>query len=76
MNETMPKRDAFRIAVRLVDNERKSLAEAGGDEEVLQALESIVKFLYRMPDHQIARLMGDRQAKPLALRRDAAIKSA
>ena len=76
MSEIYPKKDAFRTAIRIVDAQRRAMVEADARTEVIQALEAVIKFLNRMPDHQVARLMGDDRAKPTNLRRDEAIKSA
>jgi hypothetical protein len=76
MNETTAKKDGFRTVIRLIDAQRKALVEAEARGDIIHAFEAVIKYLHRMPDYQVSRMLGDDSPKPSTLRREAAIKSA
>lgn len=48
----------FRVALRLMDAQRRVLQDAKADPELLRAFEAILRYLHRLPPAQLERLLG------------------
>lgn len=51
----------YKVALRLIESQRRLLYDAHADKGVLKAYEAILKFLYKLPPSQLDRLLGRSQ---------------
>jgi hypothetical protein len=71
-----PLRAGFRSSIKLLDNQRRMLADAGADAAVVASLEAIIRHLHKIPEHQIERILGRAKGKPNQGEREKAIREA
>lgn len=63
------KTSKFRAVVKIIDGQRRLLIEAGADSEVIYSFDALLRYLHRLPESQIDRIMnggrpsGDDRAK-------------
>ena len=49
---------AFKEAVKLIDGQRRLLADARSDKQVMEAMDALIRYLYRLPPSTVEKILG------------------
>ena len=49
---------AFKDAVKLIDGQRRLLTEARSDKQIMEAMDALIRHLYRLPPSTVEKILG------------------